>query len=373
MVTGSEGFIGKNLCTHLSRVPDTEVLKFNRNSSDEDLTQMVNDADWIIHLAGVNRPLKETEFEEVNIGLSHKICQVIENTGRKVPIIFASSKQAEQDNPYGKSKLEAEKCFLQLSETTGNPVQILRLPNVFGKWCKPNYNSVVATFCHNIANGLEISIHDPLATIELLYVDDLIAELFNLINMSKWEKVYIDLSNTYRLTVGGLASQIKSFSRIRETSMAENVGIGVMRALYSTYLSYVPKKDFCYDLKVNFDQRGSFVEVLKTKQSGQFSYFTAKPGITRGGHYHHSKTEKFLILKGSALFRFHNIDNDDYHEITVNGGEAKIIDTIPGWSHDVTNIGDDELICMLWANEVFDHLNPDTFNSPMPNCFEGEK
>ena len=264
---------------------------------------------------------------------------------------------------YGTSKLAAEAAATALGEETGNPVYIFRLPNVFGKWCRPNYNSVVATFCHNIANGLSISINDPAHELNLVYIDDVIVNFLKVLEKEARGTQWCTVSPQYVCTVGELATEIKSFSDCRNSLDIGKVGVGLTRALYATYVSYLPRDAIVYNVPSHEDERGRFVEMLKTADSGQFSYFTARPGVTRGGHYHHTKSEKFLVMSGSACFGFRNLVTDEKYEILVSGDRPQVVDTIPGWTHDITNIGQDELIVMLWANEVFDRDNPDTIAS----------
>ena len=325
LVTGANGFIGKNLVVRLSERPRFTVTEFVRGDDVAALPALLAQVDAVIHLAGENRPVDPDAFTQVNTGLTVSICEAIAgetaSTGRKIPLVLTSSTQAEFDNPYGQSKLAAEQAVHALARDTGNAAVIFRLPGVFGKWCKPNYNSVVATFCHNIARGLQIQVRDP------------------------------------------SAAQIEAFSHCRTTLMSEPVGSGFVRALYATYVSYLPNERFAYEVPHHADPRGVFVEMLKTPDSGQFSYFTAHPGITRGGHYHHTKTEKFLVVKGTGLFRFRHLLTGELFELTTSGDKPQVVDTIPGWVHDITNVGDDELITMLWANEVFDRANPDTISA----------
>ncbi len=279
--------------------------------------------------------------------------------------MFGSSIQAELNNPYGQSKLVAEKALLALSKRTGNPVFLFRLPNVFGKWCKPNYNSAVATFCHNIAFNIPIIINDPLALINLVYVDDVINRFISIMDGAVVNDAYCDVNPVYEVTVGSLAEKIYNFKASRKTLVTERVGTGFDRALHSTYLSYFPPEKFSYDLIKHGDTRGVFVEMLKTKDSGQVSYFSAHPGITRGGHYHHTKTEKFLVLKGEALFKFRHIMTDEFYELRTAGTKPTVVETVPGWTHDITNIGDEEMFVMLWANEIFDRKSSDTYTRPL--------
>lgn len=360
LVTGARGFIGKNLTVRLREHADVQVSEFGRESSLDELAELVADADAVVHLAGENRPQNPTEFERVNTGLTVALCNAIRHGGRQVPLILASSVQATLDNPYGRSKHSAEAAAEKLATDVGNPVAIYRLPGVFGKWCRPNYNSVVATFCHNIANDLPIRIDDPATVVRLVYVDDVVADFM----VALWEMPggvqSREITPEYSISLGDLADQIRAFGNCRTSLVSEPVGCGLVRALYSTYVSYLPPSRFAYDLARHGDERGVFVEMLKTPDCGQFSYFTARPGVTRGGHYHHSKTEKFLVIKGNARFGFRHVVTNETYELFASGNRPQVVETVPGWTHDITNIGEDELLVMLWANEIFDRDNPDT-------------
>lgn len=360
LVTGANGFIGKNLQIFLRERPDIEVLTLVRGDSLDDFSERVRSADFIFHLAGVNRPQNEAEFAEGNSDLTRQLCDSLRQSSRLVPVVYASSVQAERDNPYGLSKRRAEDELRALAEETGQPVWIYRLPNVFGKWCRPNYNSVVATFCFNIANDLPIAVNDPVAPLRLAYVDDVAAAFLSHIGQEGRGAQFAEVVPAYQTTVGELAEQLNAFKRSRSSMITEPVGQGLARALYSTYISYYTPEQFAYPLVKHEDPRGVFVEMLKTRDAGQFSYFTAHPGITRGGHYHHTKTEKFLVIKGTACFRFRHIDTNVTYEYFTSGAAPEVVETIPGWSHDITNIGDDEMVVMLWANEIFDRQKPDT-------------
>lgn len=360
LVTGAHGFIGKNLVVRFGEQAGTEVLQFLRGDTLDSLSALVAQADAVVHLAGENRPKDVADFTLVNTDLTKALCDVIRRTGRTIPLILASSTQAEADNPYGQSKRAAEHLVEQFADETGNPVVIYRLPGVFGKWCKPNYNSVVATFCHNIAHDLPIQINDPAAQVRLVYVDDVVNEfLHTLANISEGVKRGM-VEPEYTITLGDLAAQIQAFKNCRTSLVSERVGTGLTRALYATYVSYLPTSKFAYDLPRYGDERGVFVEMLKTPDCGQFSFFTAHPGVTRGGHYHHSKTEKFLVIKGTARFGFRHVVTNETYELVTSGDKPQVVDTIPGWVHDITNVGEDEMVVMLWANEIFDRERPDT-------------
>ena len=363
LVTGSDGFIGKNLSVRLSELSGYEVIRFNRKNSAQDLRVKVEKADAIVHLAGVNRPTEEREFREGNVDLTLSLCELIADTGRKIPLVISSSTQANLPNPYGESKRAAEIAVEQFAERTGSPVAIYRLPNVFGKWCRPNYNSVIATFCHNIANKLPIQINDPMVQLSLVYVDDVVSEFINIIGTMAQGLQHKQVNPQYHIGLGELAKQIEEFKSCRESLVSERVGTGLVRALYATYVSYLPPNKFAYDLPKYGDERGVFVEMLKTQDSGQFSFFTAHPGVTRGGHYHHTKTEKFLVIKGQARFGFRHVLTNQKHEVVTSGDKPQIVETVPGWSHDITNIGQEEMVVMLWANEIFDRERPDTIAS----------
>lgn len=360
LITGADGFIGKNLRVRLGEGSVFDVSTFGRGGSIARLHELVRAADAVVHLAGENRPADPVQFKAVNGELTEELCSAIKAAERPIPLIYASSIQVGQSNLYGASKRAGEEAVIRLSEMVGQSCSVFRLPNVFGKWCRPNYNSVVATFCHNIARGLPIRVDDPQAPLTLVYVDDVVdAMIKSLLSPTpglNWPVV----EPTYLSTVGEIADLIRAFVEGRDTLLTERVGSGLTRALYSTFVSYLPPENFSYAVPVHGDARGVFVEMLKTRDSGQFSFFTAHPGVTRGGHYHHSKTEKFLVIRGRARFGFRNIITEEFHSLETSGGQPRIVETIPGWSHDITNVGEEELIVMLWANEIFDRDRPDT-------------
>ena len=372
LITGAGGFVGKNLQLHLAERKDVEVVCFTREHSVAQLLGLLQGVDFVFHLAGVNRPQDPQEFVTGNVDLTQALCQAVGAiavaSGKKVPVVYTSSTQADRDNPYGLSKRGAEGALFELRSEHGVLVHVFRLPNVFGKWCKPNYNSAVATFCHNITRGLPIQVNDPAAPITLVYVDDVIERFMQLMDGSDGccDAAGFDaVTPQYRTTVGDLARLIQSFKDSRQTLMTERVGTGLVRALYATYVSYLPSERFAYTVPQYGDPRGVFAEMLKTPDCGQFSYFTAQPGVTRGGHYHHSKTEKFLVIRGQARFKFRHMQTGETHELLTNGDKAEVVETAPGWTHDITNIGSDEMIVMLWANEVFNRFNTDTFYSTL--------
>lgn len=361
VVTGADGFIGRNLLARLRELDhDHDIVRVTRATDAEGLIRALAGANFVFHLAGINRPKDELEFATGNADFTRTLCEAASTQGRPVTIVYTSSTQAALDNPYGRSKREAEDILSRYARETGSAVHIFRLTNVFGKWARPNYNSAVATFCYNIAHGLPITINDPDAPLRLVYIDDVAAAFIKLLDPTTKASGVTELKPVYETTVGEVADTLRSFAEGRNSMVTLKVGTGFLRALHATYLSYLDPSSFAYEVPIHADNRGEFIEMLKTQDSGQLSYFTARPGITRGEHYHHTKTEKFLVIRGTARFGFRHIDTNQTFEIVTKGGEATIVETVPGWAHNVTNIGDDELICMLWANEIFDRDNPDT-------------
>ena len=372
LITGADGFVGKNLQQHLAERKDVEVVCFTRAHALAELPSLLEGVELVFHLAGVNRPQDPAEFVTGNADLTVALIEAVETEmrtrGRKLPIVYTSSAQAARDNPYGESKRAAESALKAFAVRTGAAAHVFRLPNVFGKWCRPNYNSAVATFCHNIARGMPILVNDPAAPVTLVYVDDVVERFIQLMDGADAAvdaEGFATLAPQYTTTVGEIAHLIETFRDSRNTLMTERVGNGFVRALYATYVSYLPVEAFTYTVPQHGDPRGVFVEMLKTPDCGQFSFFTAHPGITRGGHYHHTKTEKFLVIKGQARFKFRHMQTGETHELLTSGDKAEIVETVPGWTHDITNIGDDEMVVMLWANEVFDRAKPDTYACPV--------
>ncbi|MEI8024973.1 MAG: NAD-dependent epimerase/dehydratase family protein [Pseudomonadota bacterium] len=365
LVTGSRGFIGKNLvlaCRELNH----EVVEIFRDTSEVDMIEGLRVSDAVVHLAGINRPNDIKEFHEGNVELTKKLCDTILRIGRKIPIIYSSSVQANLDNPYGKSKFNAEKVISDYAAETKALTKIYRFPNVFGKWSKPNYNSAVATFCHSIANDKAYTVHDRNMPLTLIYIDDVVNVLIKavLASMNGGSFPEID-QHVYSTSVGDVSDILEGFKLFPQTLEIGRVGNGLIRALYSTYISFLPPSKFSLKVKKYADARGDFVEMLKTSDAGQFSYFTALCGVTRGGHYHHTKTEKFLVISGKAEFRFRNILTNEKYTLITDGNVPEIVDTIPGWAHDITNIGDDKLVVMLWANEIFNRDLPDTISAEL--------
>jgi UDP-2-acetamido-2,6-beta-L-arabino-hexul-4-ose reductase len=372
LITGADGFVGRNLRQHLAERTDVELVCVTRNDQPDLLNEKLIGVECVIHLAGVNRPDDPAEFETGNHLLAEVLAEALMrnvSAGQQpVRLAFASSIQATLDNPYGMSKRAAEEAFLTAQADGAITAHIFRLPNVFGKWCKPNYNSVIGTFCHNIVRNLPIKVRDPSAALRLVYIDDVVAALLAVVDGAEpasGADGYAVVSPEYCTTVGEVAEMLRTFHASRDTLLTEAVGHGLARALYATYVSYLSCEKFSYSVPMHRDPRGVFVEMLKTHDSGQFSFFTAYPGITRGGHYHHSKTEKFLVIKGNACFRFRHVITGENYILNTSGDCSEIVETVPGWTHDITNTGNDEMIVMLWANETFDRKKPDTYACPL--------
>ncbi len=360
VIIGANGFIGQNLRLQIEERGLAGVVSVTRDTSRESRRAALASADLVVHLAGVNRPRDVAEFATGNADLTAAICDELEASGRAIPLVYASSIQAVLDNAYGRSKRAGEQAVEAYGVRTGAGVAILRLVNVFGKWCRPNYNSVVATFCHNIARGLPISVVDPESALRLVHIDDVVAQILGYVRDGVVASGLVEVGPVHDTTVGMLSDLIGSFAASRETLEMERVGTGFLRALYATFVSYIPPDAFSYRLTKHEDPRGVFAELVRTKDSGQLSFFSAHPGVTRGGHYHHTKTEKFLVVKGTARFGFRHVITGERFDLVVEGAEARVVETVPGWVHDITNIGSDEMFVLLWANERFDPQLPDT-------------
>jgi UDP-2-acetamido-2,6-beta-L-arabino-hexul-4-ose reductase len=362
LITGANGFIGRNICVRLGEL-GFEITALARQHGN--LSEAVAGVAAILHLAGANRPADPADFMAVNRDFSAALADAVVMAGRPVPLIFASTARALENSDYGRSKLAGERALLAAGAATGSPIHIFRLPNVFGKWSRPDYNSAIATFCHNIARDLPIDIHDPSSPLRLVYIDDVVDAFAALIATPGAPGGFPSVAPIYETTVGAVAETIRGFRTDRGANLIADVGTGLTRALYATYVSFLPPAEFSYPIASHRDPRGAFSEMLKTRSAGQFSYFNALPGVTRGGHYHHTKTEKFLIVHGHARFRFRHIVTDERYELETSADEPVIVETIPGWSHDVTNIGDEVMVSLLWANELFDRARPDTVGAPV--------
>ncbi len=367
LVTGSKGFIGLNLLSVLQRMEDVTVFQFDIDNTKDDLQEALRECEVIFHLAGVNRPKDVSEFAEVNAGLTGDICDSLRKMRRTPRIILSSSTQTELDNPYGASKKAAEEVLKQFHRDTGADVVVYRLPGVFGKWSRPNYNTVVATFCHNIARDLPIQISDQNHILQLVYIDDVVQAFCSEINPERIENVFrfADVSPVFSITLGKLTEMTKSFRDSRKTLLLPALEDGFTRRLYATYLSFLPSNEFSYNLLKREDQRGVLAEFVKSPAMGQIFVSRTKPGITRGDHYHHTKCEKFLILEGEGIIRFRKIDGDEILSYPVNGKELKVLDIPPGYTHSIENVGNSEMIVLFWASEMYDSTKPDTDYLPV--------
>ncbi|MCW9026132.1 MAG: NAD-dependent epimerase/dehydratase family protein [Thiovulaceae bacterium] len=360
LITGSKGFIAKNLITHLERDDSYKLYLFSKEDSESILEAYLKEVDFVFHLAGVNRPKNVEEFYSGNSNLTKKIIDILKKEEKKIPVLITSSTQALCDNDYGKSKLEAENILKGYSQETGANIFIYRLPNIFGKWSKPNYNSVISTWCYNIANNLDIQVNDSSTELNLVYIDDVVKAFIESLDKSSKEQ-YFDIDTVYNKTLGQIKELLYSFKNNRTSLVIPNVASGFERALYATYLSYISTDDFSYVLNGHEDERGTFYEILKTLDSGQFSLSTTAPGVTRGNHYHHTKNEKFLVVKGEALLEYRHIVTGEKVSYNVSDKKMEVIEMIPGYTHNITNTGKEEMILLLWANEAFDRDNPDTY------------
>lgn len=362
LITGSNGFIGKNLKAHLNEIEDVEIITYDVEDAIDKIKDNLDEIDFIFHLAGVNRPQTPEEFYQGNSDLTKQIVDLIKD--KNIPLVITSSIHAEKDNDYGKSKKLAEDY---IRENLSN-YYIYRLHNVFGKWCRPNYNSVVATFCHNIANDLDITINDESTTLDLIYIDDICYEFVRLIKGEKPEE-QVDgvcyINPRYNVTLGYIAKKLYGFRDSMNSIYVPNTGDEFTKKLYSTYISYLPLEKTYVQATKNVDERGSFTELVRTNECGQFSVSFSKPGIVRGNHYHHTKLERFIVIKGKAKIGFTSIIDGTSHEFIVDDSNIQIV-TIPvGYTHNIENIGDDEMILAIWCNELFDKEKPDTYFKPV--------
>lgn len=362
LITGSNGFIAKNLIEELRNRGYKELLLCNRSTSRKDLERYIETCDFVIHLAGVNRPVDESEYHTGNAGFTEKIVNLLVSRHKKVPVIYSSTLLNTKHKEYGKSKREAERVLQEYARQTGASLYIFRLPNVFGKWCRPNYNSFVATFCYDVARDLEINVHDPDAQVTLVYIDDVVNEFLSCLerDQSTGEE-YPQIAESYETTVGEVAARILAFKRGRESLEIPNIKDPLGKKLYSTYLSYLKPENFNYRLKMNQDERGSFTEFLHLNDLGQISVNVAKPGIVKGNHWHNTKVEKFLVVSGKAMIKFKHIVTGEMTECIVSEKHLEIIDIPVGYTHSITNIGEKDLVTIMWANEVYDAEKPDTY------------
>ena len=362
LITGAKGFLGRNLVAELSHQEDIELFEYDIDTPSECLEVWTKEADFVYHLAGVNRPENQEDFMKGNFGFTSELLDLLKKNNNKSPIVLASSIQATRENEYGRSKKAGEDLLLSYSLSENVPVYVYRFSNLFGKWSRPNYNTVVATFCHNIARDIDIQIDNPDAEIELCYIDDVIEEMkLALIGNGHEKDGYYFVPTLHRITIGKLAEIIRSFKSSRTDLTVANMSDPFLKKLYSTYLSFLPENQFSYPLKMNVDARGSFTEFLRTSDRGQVSINISKPGITKGQHWHHTKNEKFLVVSGTGVIRFRKVATDEVLEYFVSGENLEVVDIPVGYTHNIENIGDTDMVTVMWANEAFDPEKPDTY------------
>lgn len=374
LVTGAKGFVGKNLVAELENIKygkdktypltqDIEIYEYDIDTDKSMLSEFCKDCDFVFNLAGVNRPETESEFMSGNFGFASDLLDELKKSNNTCPVMLSSSTQAALDNPYGKSKKAGEDLFFDYSKETGARVLVYRFPNVFGKWCRPNYNSAVATFCNNIANDLPIQVNDRSHKMTLVYIDDVVNELINALCGSETKDGdYCKVPVEHNTTLGEIVDFIYSFKQSREDKSVPDMTEGSFsKKLYSTYLSYLPTDKFSYPLKMNIDNRGSFTEILRTADRGQVSVNISKPGITKGQHWHHTKNEKFLVVSGKGVIRFRKIDEEKVYEYFVSGDKLEVVDIPTGYTHNIENLGDTDMVTVMWCNECFNPDKPDTY------------
>ena len=375
LVTGAKGFVGKNLVKTLETIRDKknntysisnelEIYEYDIQNTKEDLKCFTQDCDFVVHLAGVNRPQNPSEFYEGNKGFTETLCAYLKDAGNKAPILISSSIHASRDNDYGKSKKEGEEALAAFGQENGNPVYIYRFANLFGKWCRPNYNSVTATWCYNIANGLDIQVNDPTVVLPLVYIDDVVDEIIRCMEGKPTydeENGYYTVLPIHNVSLGQMRDLLFGFKNSRTDLSIADQSDAFTKKLYATYLSYLPEGEFGYPLKMNMDARGSFTEFIRTKEQGQVSVNISKPGITKGNHWHHTKNEKFLVVSGQGVIRFRKIDEDKVIEYKVSGDKLEVIDIPTGYTHNIENLGETDMVTVMWANEPFDPAKPDTY------------
>ncbi len=368
LVTGSNGFIGKNLISELSGKEGVEVLAFDVDTPLELLDDYCRDCAFVYNLAGVNRPEHVEEFMEGNFGFASRLVETLKKYGNTCPVMNSSSIQAALDNPYGHSKKAGEDMLFAYSRETGAKVYIYRFPNVFGKWCRPNYNSAVATFCYNIAHDLPIQVNNRDTRMHLVYIDDVVQELLKALEGQPHinEDGYCYVPVEHEITLGGIVDLLYGFRESRKNLMVPDMTDGGFeKKLYSTYLSYVPKDQFSYPLTMHEDARGSFTEILRSADRGQVSINISKPGITKGNHWHHTKNEKFVVVSGKGLIRFRKYGEDEIIEYPVSGDKIEVVDIPTGYTHSIVNVGETDLVTLMWCNECYDPDKPDTMYEPV--------
>ena len=385
LITGASGFVGRNLCAQLRNIRDGKaknyavsgdltLYEYDLNSTPEELDAYCRDADFVFNLAGVNRPQDPAEFMRGNFGFASTLLATLKKHGNTCPVMISSSIQAALDNPYGESKRAGEQLLFDYAEETGAKVLCYRFPNLFGKWCRPNYNSAVATFCNNIANDLPITVNDPSVVMHLVYIDDVVDELIGALTGGEHrDGAFCVVPTSHRITLGAIVDLLHTFRRMPETlEVPDTTKDGFAKKLYATYLSYLPSDRFAYDLKMNVDPRGSFTEIIRTADRGQFSVNVSKPGITKGQHWHHTKNEKFVVVHGRGLIQLRKVGTDENGQLypvvnyEVSGEKIQVVEMIPGYTHNIVNLSDTEdLVTFMWCNECFDPAKPDTYFEPV--------
>ncbi len=364
LITGYAGFVGKNLVAELKNQGYENLLLFERGDTPETLAHYAAQASFVIHLAGINRPKDPSEFYSGNAGLTDVLLAELEKAANKAPVLVTSSVQAVLDNDYGKSKKQAEDAIFAHGDKMGSPVYVFRMEGVFGKWCRPNYNSVVATFCHNIARDLPIQVRDPAFELPLVYIDDVVRCILDALDgkVQKDAEGICRIHPVHSVTLGRLAELLYSFKESRQSLAVPALSPDSFeKKLYSTYLSYLPTDAFKYPLTMHTDERGSFTEFLRSPERGQVSVNISKPGIVKGNHWHHTKNEKFLVVKGQGLIRLRRIDSQEVLEYPVSGDKLEVVDIPVGYTHSIENVGSEDMITVMWANEAFDPDHPDTY------------
>ena len=362
LITGAKGFIGKNLIAELRNQGLTDLLEYDVDTNPDRLNDYTRDCQFVFHLAGVNRPKETSEFMDGNFGFTSQLLTLLKKYNNKSTIVVSSSTQSTLDNPYGQSKKAGEDLMFDYSVQNDVNVYVFRLPNVFGKWCKPNYNSAVATFCNNIAHHLPIQVNDPSVDMQLVYIDDVVTSFINVLkNGWKTTEKYESVNPVHNIKLGKIVELLNQFKESRNTLELPNFSDAFTKKLYSTYLSYLPDNEFSYLLKMNMDERGSFTEFLKSNDRGQVSINISKPNITKGNHWHHTKNEKFLVVSGNGVIRFRKINTTEIIEYYVSGKKLEVVDIPVGYTHNIENLGHTDMVTVMWVNEIFDKENPDTY------------